>query len=811
MSGTPIDLDRPGGRGPRRPATAPRWRSAVGLLAAIGLLLVAGPASAVVNTDLRIDPDRPHQRIDGFGGFGGKRPPWSKPPIWDPPFVERMVDDLGVTILRMEVPTSLEPTDDDGKDGPGDPKTLHLERFNLDERIEGHHLPLGTQLPYIKAMAERAKQRGEPLKLIATVWSPPPWMKVNRQVWGTNRQRNRLADGADGQPDYREEFAEYCLAYVKLVKQHTGVDVYALSVQNEPHFAQRYQSSVYTPDELAELIRIVGRRFAAEGIETRLFGPEDVSDVERITAYVRAIGARPASREQLDILAVHGYGQDGDDPNREATAQWRATRDLARRYHKPLWMTETSGYADDWDGAIQLAESIHAALTEGDVSAWVWWSLSEAKPTRFALTVDGEPTHRYFVSKHFYRFIRPGAVRVAAASDDEPLAVSAYTHAEHQTLTAVLINRANHDRRVKLHARGLTGKLKVYRTTAKQGFQELAAIPADQRVHLPGRSITTVVAEGFTPPPMPKKPAVRTAPRDRTVEASESVAFAVELAGPFPMDAAFQWLRDGEPIDGATLPVLELRNVNRDDDGAEFAVRVRNEHGEVVSEPATLRVKPFTGVRMVQADAPPKIDGEIDAQWRAAPAYGIERRVLEEIDGPKDLSGEFRVLWDDRALYLLFEITDDRKQNAMPPDAAAFENDSVELYLEAGNRKRDRYGPGAFQFIVVRGGRLVEEVKHDAKVNVETASLDLNGGGYRVEVAVPWKTLGMDPTPGAFVGFDVHVNDSDRRGERTGKIAWFAKADIAWQSPAHLGVAQFVTAPAADDAPAEEQDGKPKP
>lgn len=34
-----------------------------------------------------------------------------------------------------------------------------------------------------------------------------------------------------------DEFAKMCVAYIKIIKQQTGIDIYALSIQNEPGFA----------------------------------------------------------------------------------------------------------------------------------------------------------------------------------------------------------------------------------------------------------------------------------------------------------------------------------------------------------------------------------------------------------------------------------------------------------------------------------------------------------------------------------------------------------------------------------------------
>src|SRR6185436_12707980 len=101
------------------------------------------------------------------------------------------------------------------------------------------------------------------------------------------------------------------------------------------------------------------------------------------------------------------------------------------------WMTETSGYVDAWEGgknskgedapgAFDLAQAIYAALCYGKVSAWVWWQGSESGGmSEFSLMQGTRVGKRYHASKHFYRFLRPGARLVRASSDDPKLLVLA--------------------------------------------------------------------------------------------------------------------------------------------------------------------------------------------------------------------------------------------------------------------------------------------------------------------------------------------------------------------------------------------------
>jgi glucuronoarabinoxylan endo-1,4-beta-xylanase len=137
---------------------------------------------------------------------------------------------------------------------------------------------------------------------------------------------------------------------------------------------------------------------------------------------------------------------------------------------KQDWMTETSGYFDTWEktngkpGALDLARDMHSALFYGNLSAWVWWQGSQPRPDEFSLMNPTSTGKKYNVSKHYYRYIRPGAVRLKSTAGDPDLAVTAFENAAKKTQTIVIINSGSTDKSVSLAGKGLLGTFKMYRT-----------------------------------------------------------------------------------------------------------------------------------------------------------------------------------------------------------------------------------------------------------------------------------------------------------------------------------------------------------
>jgi O-glycosyl hydrolase len=163
------------------------------------------------------------------------------------------------------------------------------------------------------------------LKVIATVWSPPGWMKVNgslanghpeRKNYGLNFRTprgTRPLERPAGWTGRRGAFSstwgrnklrsDRYLHFAKLLVEWTryyrtlGIDLYALSAQNELSFSHYFESCVYTPEEYAELMRVIVWMFAHEG-EKRplLFGPEHMTfDLEKNRLYLEAL-ARATNR-----------------------------------------------------------------------------------------------------------------------------------------------------------------------------------------------------------------------------------------------------------------------------------------------------------------------------------------------------------------------------------------------------------------------------------------------------------------------------------------------------------------------------------
>jgi O-glycosyl hydrolase len=287
-----------------------------------------------------------------------------------------------------------------------------------------------------------------------------------------------------------------------------------VSPQNEPFFVQGFNSCWYKQEWYPEMLIGAMSILKANYPDVKVFGSEGMLEMEAADNnwqwfYHKQILDSAAARANVDILAVHGYS-DGVAPTSGSTLGhlWQSHKQhFADPMGKKQWMTETSGYLDAWlgssdqPGAFSLGLDMLSALNNGNVAGWVWWQGSENPGStggvgEFALMNGLVKGKKYYVSKQFYRYIRPGAVRVGASSTNSSVFVSAYEHAGAGTHTIVLANTSTSAQSVSLGGTGLPASFTVYRTSSSENSVNAGEYATGSALSLPARSVTTLQAGG---------------------------------------------------------------------------------------------------------------------------------------------------------------------------------------------------------------------------------------------------------------------------------------------------------------------------
>jgi O-glycosyl hydrolase len=462
------------------------------------LILVASlmQAAAAAQINLAINASAPAQTIEGFGAclFLGASHPYDE--TW---YQDLYARDLGCSIVRMELtPWVL---------GPDVTKPVRLgDDIEANIRLMDFSAAGGpSAAKFIRAVNAKKLDR---LLLIGSLWTPPHWMKDGAIVNFGNSSGGHLRMDADN----LEQFGRYVSAYVKGFERFCGVPFYAISLQNELMFKEAYNSCQYTPAEYHDAVRAVGRAFARYGITAKIMGPEGVAPfgdyfIDKQMGWINAVQDDPETAGYLSFFCGHGSGEDISDQQN----YWKGIEGFG----KESWVTEWSGESPDWihsdqngkpDGALAMAWHLHQILAGGNASAAVYWQCSDGRAAVSDQNLMGNTPQsaadsaKFAVARQFFRYIRPGSVRLAVQNDLSDLGTSAFIDPKNHALVIVLVNQANQDRDVRLSLPALPNLriIRVFRTTATERFAAHAdLVPTENAISLsiPAESVTTLYGQ----------------------------------------------------------------------------------------------------------------------------------------------------------------------------------------------------------------------------------------------------------------------------------------------------------------------------
>ncbi|PUA29109.1 MAG: hypothetical protein B0W54_00375 [Cellvibrio sp. 79] len=113
-----------------------------------------------------------------------------------------------------------------------------------------------------------------------------------------------------------------------------------------------------------------------------------------------------------------------------------------------------------------------------------------------------------------------------------------------------------------------------------------------------------------------------------------------------------------------------------------------------------------------KAQVAPVIDGTVDAVWEQASWAPINVFWLGTQSNPSaaDYTGQYKALWDENYLYLLFDVTDDRiYDRTRDPLSNYWEDDTVELFIDENkNGGQHQYNTSAWAYHVSTYGDVVD-------------------------------------------------------------------------------------------------------
>ena len=329
-------------------------------------------------------------------------------------------DALGVSYIRISMGASdMDATVFSYCDLPKGETDAELKHFNLSQ--DTLHL-----IPIIQA----ALKINPRLKIMASPWSPPVWMKSNGFSMGGHLLNQ-----------YYDSYALYFAKYIKAMKSK-GITIHSLTMQNEPEHGGNNPSLLMDAEEQRVFLRDhLGPLLAKENIKTAIFlfdhnadhpnYPISILDDSKAKAYAAGSAFHLYLGNESALSKVH---EAHPDKKLYFTEQWTGAKgsfdgDL-------FWHTEhiVIGTINNWSSAViewnLAANANYEPHTPG--------GCTECKG---AFTIQGEAISRnvsYYIIGHISKFVPAGSKRIESSSSNDLIKTSSFITPKGKKVTIVL-------------------------------------------------------------------------------------------------------------------------------------------------------------------------------------------------------------------------------------------------------------------------------------------------------------------------------------------------------------------------------------
>ncbi|MEO6538914.1 MAG: glycoside hydrolase family 30 beta sandwich domain-containing protein [Ferruginibacter sp.] len=367
-------------------------------------LFAFGAATASSET-IEVDSSQSFQTIDGFGYTltGGSAAlitgmnPAERANLLNELFTSDGAG-IGVSYLRVSIGASdLNSTVFSYDDLPVGQTDLPLSNFSLSQDTL-NVIPVLKQILAINPA----------IKILASPWSPPVWMKDNKNSIGGSLL-----------PQYYNVYAAYFVKYIQQMKAR-GINIDAVTIQNEPQYGGNNPSMVMSALQQAEFIKTnLGPAFSAAAIKTKIIIWDHNCDNP---GFPLAVLNDAAAKQYIDGSAFHLYNGDIS-----ALSSVHNTYPEKNVYFTEQW----TGSKESFDGNLywHIKNVIIGSMKNWSKVALEWNLANDPSfgphtpggctECKGAVTINGSSFVRnvgYYIVAQAAKFVGPGSVRITSSS-----------------------------------------------------------------------------------------------------------------------------------------------------------------------------------------------------------------------------------------------------------------------------------------------------------------------------------------------------------------------------------------------------------
>jgi glucosylceramidase len=421
------------------------------------------------NVDATIQLNQPQQTIEGFGACFNELG-WTSLSILSAKDRENVLKELfspnkgaNFTLCRMPVGAndfsrnwySYNETEGD----------FEMKNFSIANDLE-------TLIPFIK----NAQKYNPSLKLWASPWSPPTWMKYNkhyasqpvpdvttwskenlqqmRDNWGMDfrgisngmKPEQRMYEGTDMFIQDEKYFKAYSLYFSKFIEAYKNQEIRIGMVmpQNEFNSDQVFPSCTWKAEGLAKFVAHLGPDMKKIGVDV-FFGTIERANTKLVDTlltdpktkdYIKGVGFQWAGKDA--IADIHKQYPD--------LALYQTEQECGNGYNDWKYCTYAWGLMKHYltNGA-KAYMYWNISLNEGGVSTWGWHQNSLIVVD--TLTKKYRYSYEFYLMKHLSHYVKPNAKRVNTEGSFNNLL--AFVNPD-KSIAVLVQNDSNEDKKVSI-------------------------------------------------------------------------------------------------------------------------------------------------------------------------------------------------------------------------------------------------------------------------------------------------------------------------------------------------------------------------
>lgn len=390
--------------------------------------------------------------------------------------------------------------------GPG----YRYDRDAIDPATYDHTSTTQWMRYFVREGLTKTRARGDDLRIITTLYSPPAW---------TTRQK--FVRGRDLDPEFKYEVAKYLIAWAKYLRDVEGFPVQYVSLHNEGEDWQRWPldgstwdalshdyNMYWPPEQVADFIGFMREMLDQQGMQDVGIAPGEPSNWYRFSecGYADAIVEDAQAIANIGLITSHGFFGRGMG---RGYGDWRSVGIDTLRERRPdlhAWVTSTSWSRMD----AAFIWEIHNNIYSAKVNAIIPWATVQ----RSSQWVGGDPnpgtairiddSGRFIVEKGYYFFKQvcragqPGMAVTHVQSNDPEVTLIGFASNGTQNPDAFIVTSlAQEPAALSIRVAGSTSRFTAYRSSEAECYIALGEFELkDDALNYcaPAMSVTTFFA-----------------------------------------------------------------------------------------------------------------------------------------------------------------------------------------------------------------------------------------------------------------------------------------------------------------------------